>query len=194
MKVYRKVVYCIATGRRIFEDSFEYRGPIAEAAAGAWKLSTKAKRLIGTGGAVMTSNGVTLGVGIFKMSLHKTSASAALLTFSNAGRSTFASVGFEISARGGYVAGGRNIVPASGQWTIGSSANKMKFTYSSIGLVFTASGSALNNIRYAVIRTSSGAGAGKVLCWCTLSTAAFTITSPNTLTILPPAAGVFTMA
>jgi len=163
-------------------------------AAGAWKIYTRAKRIIGTGGAAMTSGGITLGVGVFKMSLHRASASANILKVSNGGISTFASVPGEISARGGYVAGGRNLVPATGQWTVGASAKQMKFTYSTIGLVFTASGSALNNIKYALIRTSSGAGAGKVLCFCTLSTAAFTISSPNTLTILPAATGVFTLA
>lgn len=163
-------------------------------AAGTWKIYTRAKRIIGTGGSAMTSGGITLGVGVFKMSLHRASASANILKISNGGISTFASVPGEISARGGYVAGGRNLVPATAQWTVGASAKQMKFTYSTVGLVFTASGSALNNIKYALIRTSSGAGAGKVLCFVTLSTAAFTISSPNTLTILPAATGVFTLA
>jgi len=84
--------------------------------------------------------------------------------------------------------------PATGTWTTGASTKQLKFTYSTVGLIFTASGASLKNIKYAVIRTSSGAGAGKVLCFCTLSTAAFSITSPNTLTILPAATGVFTLA
>lgn len=152
-------------------------------AAGTWKVFGKAKRYIGNGT-------ITLGAGVFKMSLHRASASAALLLLST--RSTFASIPGEISARGGYVAGGRNLLPATGTW--GSvSAKAFKFTYSTVGLVFTASGSALNNIKYAVIRNSTGAGAGKVLCFCTLSTAAFTVTSPNTLTIAPAANGVFTL-
>jgi hypothetical protein len=163
-------------------------------AAGAWKIYTQAKRIIGTGGAAMTSGGITLGVGVFKMSLHRASASAEILKVSNGGISTFASVPGEISATGGYVAGGRNLVPATAHWTVGASTKQMKFTYTTIGLVFTASGASLSNIKYALIRTSSGAGAGKVLCFCTLSTAAFTITSPNTLTILPAATGVFTLA
>jgi L-amino acid N-acyltransferase YncA len=70
----------------------------------------------------------------------------------------------------------------------------MKFTYSTIGLVFTAIGGSLTNIKYAVIRTSSGAGAGKVVCFSTLSTAAFTVTVGNTITISPAATGVFAMA
>ncbi len=154
-------------------------------AAGTWKIFAKAKKYI-------VNNTITLGVGVFKMVLLRASASAKLLLLSTV--STYASVPGEISARGGYLAGGRNLVPATGQWTVGASAKQYKFTYSTIGLAFTASGSALNNIKYALIRNSTGAGAGKVLCYCTLSTAAFTISSPNVLTILPAATGVFTLA
>jgi len=154
-------------------------------AVGTWKIYAKAKKYLGAGT-------ITLGAGVFKMSLHTTAASAAINVLST--RSTFASIGSEISARGGYVAGGRNIPPATGQWTVGASAKQYKFTFTTAGLVFTASGSSLINIRYALIRNSTGAGAGKVLCYCSLSSAQFTITSPNTLTILPAATGVFTLA
>lgn len=154
-------------------------------AAGTWKIFAKAKKYIGNGT-------ITLGAGVFKMMLHRTSASAKLLLLSTV--STWASIPGEISPRGGYVANGRNLVPATAQWTVGVSAKQYKFTYTALGLTFTASGSALNNIKYAVIRNSTGAGAGKVICFCTLSTAAFTISSPNTLTIIPAATGVFTLA
>lgn len=154
-------------------------------AAGTWKIYAKAKKYIGAGT-------ITLGAGVFKMSLHRASASAAILVLST--RSTFASIPGEISATGGYVAGGRNLVPATAQWTVGASAKQYKFTQTTAGLVFTASGASLSNIKYALIRNSTGAGAGKVLCFCTLSSAAFTITSPNTLTILPAATGLFTLA
>lgn len=153
-------------------------------AAGVWKVFGKAKKYMGNGN-------ITLGAGVFKMSLHRASASAALLLLSS--RSTFASIPGEISARGGYVAGGRNLVPATGLWT-SISAKAQKFTMSTIGLVFTASNSALNNIKYAVIRNSTGAGAGKLLCFCTLSTSPFSVTSPNTLTIAPAANGFFSLA
>lgn len=154
-------------------------------AAGTWKIYAKAKKYFGAGT-------ITLGAGVFKMSLHRASASAAILVLST--RSTFASIPGEISATGGYVAGGRNLLPATAQWTVGASAKQYKFTYSTVGLVFTANGGALTNIKYAVIRNSTGAGAGKVLCFCTLSTAAFTVTTGNTLTIKPAATGVFTLA
>lgn len=154
-------------------------------AAGTWKIYASAKKKIGAGT-------ITLGAGVFKMQLHRASASAAILVLST--RSTNASIPGEISATGGYVAGGRNLVPATAQWTVGASAKQIKFTYSTAGLVFTANGGNLTNIKYALIRNSTGAGAGKVLCFCTLSTAAFTITSGNTLTIKPATTGVFTLA
>lgn len=154
-------------------------------AAGTWKIYAKAKKYIGNGT-------ITLGAGVFKMALHRASASAAILVLST--RSTWASIPGEISAVGGYVAAGRNLVPAAAQWTVGASAKQYKFTYTTAGLVFTASGASLSNIKYAIIRNSTGAGAGKVLCFCTLSSSAFTITSPNTLTILPASTGVFTLA
>ena len=154
-------------------------------AVGTWKIYAKAKQYIGNGT-------ITLGAGVFKMSLHRTAASTNIIVLST--RSTFASIGNEISARGGYVAGGRNLPPATGSWVVGASAKQYKFTYTAAGLVFTASGSSLVDIRFALIRNSTGAGAGKVLCFASLSSAQFTITSPNTLTILPAATGVFTLA
>lgn len=152
---------------------------------GTWKIYAKAKQYLGNGT-------ITLGAGVFKMSLHKTSACTNIIVLST--RSTFASIGSEISARGGYVAGGRNLLPAAGTWVVGASAKQYKFTMSTLGLVFTASGSSLINIRFALIRNSTGGGAGKVLCFCSLSSSQFTITSPNTLTILPAATGIFTLA
>lgn len=154
-------------------------------AAGTWKIYAKAKKLIGAGT-------ITLGAGVFKMQLHRASASAAILVLST--RSLNTSIPGEISATGGYVANGRNLLPATGKWTVGASAKQYKFTYSTVGLVFTANGGNLTNIKYALIRNSTGAGVGKVLCFCTLSSAAFTITSGNTLTISPNASGVFTLA
>jgi hypothetical protein len=156
-------------------------------AAGTWKIYTRAKRSIATGT-------IILGAGVFKMVLMRASASANILKVSNGGVSTFASIPGEISATGGYAAGGRNIPPATGKWTVGASTKQMKFTYTAAGLIFTANAGNLTNIKYALIRNSTGAGAGKALCYCTLSTAAFTVSSGNTLTISPAATGVFTLA
>ena len=150
-------------------------------AASAWQLYNSAKKYIGNGT-------ITLGAGVFKMVLAKASSNASTFTIS-----TFASVTNEIDAAGGYVAGGRNLVPATAQWVAGASAKQMKFTQTTTGLTFTASGANLVDIKYAIIRNSTGSGAGKLLCFCQLSSANFTVTSPNTLTIIPAATGIFTL-
>ena len=150
-------------------------------AASAWQLYNKAKQSIGNGT-------ITLGAGVFKMVLARSASNASTFTLS-----TYASVTNEISATGGYATGGKALVPATGQWTVGASAKQYKFTMSTVGLAFTASGASLTNIRYAILRNSTGAGAGKLLCFCQLSTTQFTVTSPNTLTVLPAATGIFTL-
>jgi len=151
-------------------------------AATAWQLYNYAKRYIGNGT-------ITLGAGVFKMVLARSASNASTFTLS-----TYASVTNEISATGGYTTGGKNLVPATAQWTVNpTSAKQMKFTMSTVGLAFTASGASLTNIRYAILRNSTGAGAGKLLCFCQLSAGQFTVTSPNTLTVLPAATGIFTL-
>ena len=77
-------------------------------------------------------------------------------------------------------------------WTTGASAGAYKWDVTDP--VFTASGAALNNIRYAVIRLSSGSTtSGFPLCYAALSTAQFNVSSGNTLTIQMNANGVFTL-
>jgi hypothetical protein len=150
-------------------------------AATAWQLYNSAKKYIGNGT-------ITLGAGVFKMVLAQTASNASTFTLS-----TYASVTNEVAAAGGYVTGGRNLVPATAQWTVGASAKQQKFTMSAVGLAFTASGANLVNVRYAILRNSTGAAAGKLLCFCQLSSTQFTVTSPNTLTVLPAATGIFTL-
>lgn len=150
-------------------------------AASAWQLYNEAKKYIGNGT-------ITLGAGVFKMVLATSASNASTFTLS-----AYSELTGEIAATGGYTTGGKNLVPATGQWTVGASAKQYKFTYSTVGLTFTASGASLTNVKYAVIRNSTGAGAGRLLCWCQLSSSQFTVTSPNTLTILPAATGVFTL-
>ena len=146
-------------------------------AASAWQLYNNGKRYIGNGT-------IQLGVNNFKMALFTSASNASTFTLS-----TFASLTSEISATGGYTTGGKALPPATGQWTVGASAKQMKFTYSTAGLTFTASGASLNNIKYAVIYQSGG----KLLCFCQLSSTQFSVSSPNTLTVLPAATGVFTL-
>jgi len=151
-------------------------------AATAWQLYNSAKKYIGNGT-------ITLGAGVFKMLLATSASNASTFTLT-----AYSQITNEIAATGGYTTGGKNLVPATAQWVVGTSAKQMKFTMSSVGLAFTASGASLTNIKYAIIRNSTGATAGKLLCFCQLSSSQFTVTSPNTLTILPAATGIFTLA
>lgn len=147
---------------------------------GTWQIYGKAKKKIGNGT-------IALNAGVYKIQLHRTSASTTIKVLST--RSLNTSVAAEISATGGYAAGGKAI-SATG-WTAGRSAKEFKFKYTTAGIIFTASSASLKNIRYALLRNSTGAGAGHCIAFCTLSTAAFSVTSPNTLTIAPHANGVF---
>jgi len=154
-------------------------------AAGPWQVFTAAKKYLGQGSINLA--------GVFRMCLLNTTASADMLKITNTGVSTWDSVqGNEISARGGYVLGGRSLPNVN--WSVGASTKQYNFTYTATGIIFTASNSSLINIKYAAIRNSTAASAGLLLCFCTLSATQFTITSPNTLTILPAATGVFTLA
>lgn len=141
--------------------------------ATAWTLYNEAKKYIGNGT-------IQLGTTALKLKLCTSASNASTFTLS-----TFASVNNEISATGGYVAGGRAL--ASMTWTAGASAKQIRFD--SDDLVFTASGASLTNVKFAVI----GASASKALCWSRLSTSQFTVTSPNTLTIQMNSAGIFTL-
>jgi len=150
-------------------------------AATAWQLYNSAKKYIGNGT-------ITLGAGVFKMLLARSASNASTFTLT-----AYSQITNEISATGGYATGGKNLVPATAYWTVGASAKQMKFTMSTVGLAFTASGASLTNIKYAVLRNSTGASAGRLLCFCQLSSSQFTVTSPNTLTVLPAATGIFTL-
>ena len=150
-------------------------------AATAWQLYNSAKSNIGNGT-------IRLGTGVFKMVLAKAASNASTFTLS-----VYGSLTNEVATAGGYVTGGRDLLPATGQWIQGASAKQQKFTMSAVGVAFTASGASIVDIKYAIIRNSTGSTAGKLLCWCQLSSANFTVTSPNTLTVLPAATGIFTL-
>ena len=143
-------------------------------AAAAWRLYAKAKEYIGDGT-------ITLGTGGFKMALFKGSSNASTITLS-----TLASVTVQASG-GAYTAGGKYLAPSAGTWTLAGST--VTFDYTTLGITFTASGSDISAVQFAVIHNS----AGKLLCWSKLSSSAFDVADPNTLTVLPAATGVFTL-
>ena len=122
-------------------------------AAAAWKLYTKAKQHLGNGT-------IKLGVGLgdnFKMALFRGSSNTSTITLS-----TLASVTVQASG-GAYTAGGKYLAPSAGTWTLAGST--VTFDYTTLGITFTASGSVISAVQYAVIHNS----AGKLLCWSKLS-------------------------
>lgn len=145
-------------------------------AASAWTIFDRAKHKIAT-------STMPLSGGVFRLSLHRTSASANLV----GDITIFSSVGDECSG-GGYAA----VTLAGVAWTNGASAGQQKWDVTDP--VITASASTLSAVRYAVIRLSAGSTtSGHLLCYAALSTAQFNVTTGNTLTIQMASTGVFTL-
>ena len=143
-------------------------------AATAWTLYNKAKKKLANGT-------IKLGVDIFKMQLHTSASNASTATLSTA-----ASVTGEVANGSGYATGGKSC--ASPTWTVGASAGQYRFD--SADLVWTATGGNIANIKFAVVKNS----AGQALMWSRLTTAQFTLTINNTLTVQINVNGYFTLA
>lgn len=145
-------------------------------AAGAWTFYNEAKKYLMTGDIDLNSSS-------FRMGLYTSASNAATATLS-----THGSVSNEVSEGNGYSSSGKAI--ANPTWTAGASASEMRFSFDAV--VWTATGGNIANVKFAVIWvTGASAGARKILCRSQLSTAQFTVTSGNTLTITPSANGVF---
>lgn len=145
--------------------------------ATAWSIYNKAKKKMGNGT-------IRLGVDNFKMQLHTSASNASTFTLSLA-----SSLTNEVGSGNGYTTGGKALTTVI--WTVGASAKQYKF--SSANPVWTATGGNIANIKFAVIRNSVSATGGHVLCWSRLTTAQFTLSQTNTLTVQMNASGIFTL-
>lgn len=110
--------------------------------------------------------------------LYKSTSNASTYTLSNTSELTNPVSG------GGYT--GAKVL-TSVVVTQGASAKQIKFD--AADSVFTASGGNIGSIMYSVIYASGG----KLIAWAKLSTAAFNVTSGNTLTNQYNAAGLITI-
>jgi len=150
-------------------------------AASAWEVFNAAKHNLGLG--LIDLSGDTINIGLFR-----TSASAILRTTI----STHASIGSFTSSAGGN--GDYKEALGSLVWTGSDSANDPTRYWDCADPVFTASSSAISQVRYAVIWTSgASAGASKLICYAALSTAEFDVANSNTLTVQMAAGGIFTL-
>ena len=144
-------------------------------AASAWTIFDRAKHYIGMGT-------INLSAGNFRLTLHRTSASANLV----GDITTFTSVGSECVG-GGY----SDFALAGVSWGSGASAGQQKWDCTDP--IITASASTLSAVRYAVIRKSVSANGGPLLCYAALSVSEFDVSTGNTLTIQMNTNGIFTL-
>jgi hypothetical protein len=96
----------------------------------------------------------------------------------------------EVTSGNGYSSSGKSL--ASVVWTVGASAGQYKFDADDV--IWTGTGGSIANIKFAVISNVSGGASGKLLCRSTLTSAQFTLSSGNTLTLAMNASGILTLA
>jgi hypothetical protein len=139
-------------------------------AASAFLLYNSAKKYL------LTAD-IDLNAAVLKAQLHKSTSNASTFTLS-----LLTSVNTPVTG-GGYASKTLGTVSVAQ----GASAKQIKFD--AADLVWTATQSAIVSIMYLVIGVSNG----KALCWSKLTTAVFTLSTGNTLTIQFNSAGIFTL-
>lgn len=148
-------------------------------AAGAWTLYNLAKKKIGNSTLNLSSTA-------FRITLHTSASNANTATLG-----VYNSVNNEVSEANGYSSSGKAL--ANEVWTVGASAGQYKFDADDV--VWTGTGGAIANIKFAVIWISAAASANRhLLCRSQLTTSQFTLSSGNTLTLQMNAAGILTLA
>ena len=140
-------------------------------AASAFLLYNSAKKYLLNGTVDLDTN-------TLKAQLHKSTSNASTFTLSL------------LSEINTPVTGGGYAAKTMGTLSViqGVSAKQIKFD--AADLVWTATLSAIVSIMYLVI----GVSGGKAICWSKLTTAVFTLSTSNTLTIQFNSAGIFTLA
>jgi hypothetical protein len=141
-------------------------------AATAWRVYNEAKKYI-------LSNDLDVDAATMRIKIVKGTSAAAVSDYT---RSTYASCGTG--------ACGNPVSKTLSAITIGDGASAKVQRFDAADQVFTASGADATSLQYAVI----GLSGGKALAWCKLSTAVFTVTSGNTLTIQFNASGIFELS
>jgi len=147
-------------------------------AASAWAFWNEAKHRLCNGD-------INLSAGPFRIALYSSATSGSINT---ATLTIQSELGTEVSG-GTYNAGGLTLAGLSWSDSGGTS------TFDVTDPIFTASASAMSNVRFGVLIMSVGAAtSGYLLCWSALSTAEFDVTTSNTLTVQMHANGVFTLS
>lgn len=147
-------------------------------AAQAWTVYGTAKLKLGAGTFDLPG---TMRIGLYKSSSN-------FATFSTL--STESVVTNEVDTGNGYTASGKPLV--NGSWVTGASSLQIKFDADDI--VWTATGGNIDSIKAAVIFNGTATAANRhLLCAASLTSAEFTLSSGNTLTIQMNASGILTL-
>ncbi len=126
-----------------------------------------------------------LRTGNFRVGLYTSASNAATLTLG-----TLASLTNEVTEANGYSSSGKAL--ATRVWTVGASAKSYKFDGDDI--VWTGTGGTIPNIKFAVLWASgASAGARHLVAVASLTSAQFTLSQNNTLTLQFNSLGLFTM-
>jgi hypothetical protein len=148
-------------------------------AAQAWGIYNLSKKKIG-------NTSINLAATTYRITLHTSASNAATFTLG-----VYNSVTGEVTEANGYSSSGKALT--SEVWTVGASAKQYKFDCDDP--IWTATGGTIPNIKLAVIYLSAAATANRhLLCRASLTSAQFTLSSGNTLTLQMNSAGVFTVA
>jgi len=141
-------------------------------AASAWVFYNSAKEFLLDGT-------FDIDIDVWKMALFTSASDIATVT-----QSIFSEITNQVSVANGYANGGKSLL--SFTWATGESASEMRFD--ATATIWTASGGDIINIRYALLYnndTGGSQGDRKLLCFAALTTAQFTLTDTNTLTVTP---------
>lgn len=148
-------------------------------AAQAFKIYNLAKKKIG-------NTTINLAATTYRMSLHTSASNAATLTLG-----IYNSVTNEVATGNGYTAQGKTLT--SEIWTVGASAKSYKFDFDDV--VWTGTGGTIPNIKFSEVWVSAAASANRhLLATASLTSAQFTLSQNNTLTLQINSLGCFTMA
>ncbi len=147
-------------------------------AAGAWVFYNTAKKNL--------MNGLMdLDTDVWKMSLYTSASNAATAVATASVKSTLTN---EVTEANGYSSSGKPLTAVT--WATGASATEMRFDCTAV--VWTAAAGSISAVKFAVIwKQGAAATDRKLLCYSQLSTAQFSVTSGNTLTVTPSANGIF---
>lgn len=110
--------------------------------------------------------------------------------FATATLSALTSLTNQVASGNGYTQSGRAMTTT---WIQGASAGERRFD--ATAMIWTATGGNIANVKAAVMIARTGAsgkdGANKLCTYASLTSTQFTVSSGNTLTLTPPAGGIF---